>query len=95
MITILALTTFFNVNGVRENMPKVSYLSYIDICMVVCLVFAICCMFEFVDVVFLIQPGKEKLSIEMKKICRVVFPVIFVTFMILYCTIAKLSLVPA
>ena len=74
MITILALTSLFN--GVRANMPKVSYFSCIDIWMVMCLFFVICCMFEFVTVVFLIQLGKEKLSIEIEKICRVDFPVI-------------------
>ena len=82
MLTILSLTVMFG--HVRQNMPKVSYLSYVDIWMVMCLVFVNCCMLEFVAVVFLNQLGKEKISVETEKMCRIVFPIIFVIFTILY-----------
>ena len=82
MTTILTLTVMFN--RVRQNVPKVSYVSYIDIWMVMCLVFVNCCMFEFVAVIFLNKLGKEKLSVDTETNCRIVFPIIFVMFTIFY-----------
>ena len=82
MITILTLTVMWG--SCRENVPKVSYLTYVDIWVVMCLVFVNFCMFEFVAVALLNQLGKERTSVKMEKMCRIVFPVIFVMLTILY-----------
>ena len=82
MTTILTLTSMFN--GVRQYVPKVSYVSYLDIWMLMCLIFVSCSMFEFVFVIFLDKLGREKLSHKTEKACRVVFPTFFIIFNLLY-----------
>ena len=42
-------------SGVKQNVPKVSYLSYLDVWMVTCLVFVNLCMFEFILVTVLVK----------------------------------------
>ena len=82
MTTILTLTAMFN--GVRQNVPRVSYVSYLDIWMVMCIIFVNSCMFEFVVVTFLTKLGREKLSNKTEERCRIVFPTIFCFFNLFY-----------
>ena len=39
----------------KQNVPNVSYLSYLDVWMVTCLVFVNLCMFEFILVTVLVK----------------------------------------
>ena len=60
MTTILTLTAMFS--GIRHAVPKVSYISYIDIWMVMCLIYVNFFMFEFVLVAYLRSIKRETLS---------------------------------
>ena len=82
MTTILTLTAMFS--GIRHTVPKVSYISYIDIWMVMCLIYVNFFMFEFVLVAYLRSIKREALSRLVEKRCRVIFPLSFFLFNILY-----------
>lgn len=75
MTTILTLTAMLRLaippspmpsrfvhSGVRQNVPKVSYVSFLDVWMVTCLVFVNSCMFEFILVTALVNRGLERLG---------------------------------
>ena len=49
-------------------MPKVSYVSFLDVWMVTCLVFVNSCMFEFILVTALVNSGQEGLGDRVRKI---------------------------
>ena len=61
----------------RQNVPKVSYVSFLDVWMVTCLVFVNGCMFEFILVTALVNRGMEGLGDKVtnieKYICISVF----------------------
>ena len=82
MTTILTLTAMFS--GVRHSVPKVSYISYLDIWMLMCLIFVNLFMFEFVCVVFLKASKKEIVSQTFERKARLLFPVAFVLFNVIY-----------
>ena len=82
MTTILTLTAMFS--GVRGSVPQVSYISYLDIWMVICLIFVNAFMFEFVLVVHLISIDMEIFSQVVERKCRVLFPILFIIFNVLY-----------
>ena len=82
MTTILTLTAMFS--GVRHTVPKVSYISFLDIWMVICLLYVCFFMFEFILVVYLKSIKKEEASKYVEKKCRVVFPLTFLIFNVLY-----------
>ena len=84
MTTIMTMTTMFS--GVRETVPKVSYITLLDIWMVMCLIFANLYMFEFILVVYLHTSKREDISGFVEKVCRVIFPFAFLIFSILYWT---------
>ena len=84
MTTIMTMTTMFS--GVRETVPKVSYITLLDIWMVMCLIFANLYMFEFILVVYLNTSKREDISGFVEKVCRVIFPFAFLIFSILYWT---------
>ena len=82
MTTILTLTAMlrsaitpsplkpsrFVCSGVRQNVPKVSYVSFLDVWMVTCLVFVNSCMFEFILVTALVNRGLEGLGDKVRKL---------------------------
>ena len=82
MTTILTLTAMFS--GVRHSVPKVSYISYLDIWMVMCLIYVNLFMFEFVFVVYLKSIKKEATSKTFERRCRILFPITFLIFNLLY-----------
>ena len=82
MTTILTLTAMFS--GVRGSVPQVSYISYLDIWMVICLIFVNAFMFEFVLVVHLISIDMDNVSHVVERKCRVLFPILFIIFNVLY-----------
>ena len=82
MTTIMTMTTMFG--GVRESVPKVSYITLLDIWMVMCLIFVNLFMFESILVVYLHSNKKEYCSIIVEKVCRILFPIAFIMFSILY-----------
>ena len=82
MTTILTLTAMFS--GIRHSVPKVSYITFLDIWMLTCLIFVNFFMFEFVFVVYLKSIKRETISRKFEKRCRVLFPVLFIVFNIMY-----------
>ena len=82
MTTILTLVALYS--GVRQAVPKVSYISYLDIWMVACLFFTSFCILEFVIVIWLIRLGKEDLAEVIERYSRYLFPVVFIVFCLIY-----------
>ena len=58
MTTLLTLTAMFS--AVRQNVPKVSYISYLDIWMLTCMMFVFSCIMEFIVVTALTKFGQKK-----------------------------------
>ncbi len=56
MTTLLTLTAMFG--AVRQEVPRVSYVSFLDIWMVACILFVFACILEFTVVCALIRAGK-------------------------------------
>merc|ERR1719419_449983 len=52
MTTLLTLTAMFS--AVRQNVPKVSYVSFLDIWMLICMLFVFSCILEFIIVTVLL-----------------------------------------
>merc|ERR1711892_529619 len=57
MTTLLTLTAMFS--AVRNNVPKVSYVSYLDIWMLLCMIFVFSCIIEFILTTILLRSGKK------------------------------------
>ena len=58
MTTLLTLTAMFS--AVRQNVPRVSYISYLDIWMLTCMIFVFSCIMEFIVVTALSKFGHKK-----------------------------------
>ena len=99
MTTILTLTSMFggvrhNVPKVCTALTfafpllhrdwQVSYVSYLDIWMVMSLTFVNIFMFEFVFISFLIHTSREKLAARVEHWCRVLFAAVFLVFNLCY-----------
>ena len=82
MTTILTLTAMFS--GVRHHVPEVSYISYLDMWMVMCLVFVNFFMFQFVLVIYMKSIKKEDIGRSIEGQGRIFFPILFILFNILY-----------
>lgn len=78
MTTILTLTAMFS--SVRQNVPKVSYISVLDIWMLICMIFVFSCMAEYIVVTSLIRGGNKKRAETVESVCKIVFPIVFLVF---------------
>lgn len=45
---------------VRQNVPRVSYISYLDIWMLLCMLFVFSCILEFIMATALLRTGKKE-----------------------------------
>ena len=63
---------------------QVSYVSFLDIWMVTCIVFVNLFMFEYVLVIFCKDNGNEKLSRTVESRARILLPLCFLAFNTLY-----------
>ena len=63
---------------------QVSYVSFLDIWMVTCIVFVNLFMFEYVLVIFIKENGNEKLSRRVESRARILLPLCFLAFNTLY-----------
>ena len=88
MTTLLTLVTMYA--NVRQNTPEVSYITFLDIWMLFCLIFVISCMFEFILVLFFNKLEKEIVSERFEIICRIVFALFFF-FALIFWTMLILS----
>ena len=51
---------------VRQNVPRVSYVSLLDIWMLVCMIFVFACILEFIVITVYIRSGKKILGEKVK-----------------------------
>ena len=51
---------------VRQNVPRVSYVSLLDIWMLVCMIFVFACILEFIVITVYIRSGKKMLGEKVK-----------------------------
>jgi hypothetical protein len=82
MMTLLTLTTMFGME--REHVPKVSYITFLDIWMVTCMAFVFITMVEFVVVNYLYRVKKTASGEFVEKLMQVLMPLCFIIFFILY-----------
>ena len=79
MTTLLTLVSMYS--GVRQSTPDVSYVSYLDIWMMICLLCVISFIFEFIIITHLInkQLYPEESFEKFETWFRILFPVCFLT----------------
>merc|ERR1711997_1329224 len=97
MTTLLTLTAMFS--SVRQNVPRVSYVSLLDIWMLVCMIFVFSCILEFIVVTSLSKFGQKKRGErtpdlkyyehqqqlqKFELVSKIMLPVLFVLFNSIY-----------
>lgn len=82
MTTLLTLIAMFS--SVRQNVPKVSYVSYLDIWMVVCIFFVFYCIVEFVIVTVMVRNQFKRAAKILEYTSRATVPFVFIFFNIVY-----------
>merc|ERR1719209_1039175 len=82
MTTLLTLTAMFS--SVRQNVPRVSYISLLDIWMLVCMIFVFSCILEFIVVTVQIRSGKKALGERFERVAKLVIPLAFLAFNLAY-----------
>ena len=89
MTTMLTLTAMFG--AVRQHVPKVSYITLLDVWMVVCILFVFFCIGEFILVSALLKRGHSDRSEMADKSCRIVIPIMFAVYNAIYWPILLLT----
>ena len=84
MTTLLTLTAMFG--ATRQNVPKVSYISYLDIWMLTCIIFVFGSMIEFTVVHHLHRRNNSVRANSVERLMRIIIPTIFIGFNIIYWT---------
>eukprot|EP00095_Tigriopus_kingsejongensis_P012268 maker-scaffold394_size185225-snap-gene-0.24 protein:Tk12268 transcript:maker-scaffold394_size185225-snap-gene-0.24-mRNA-1 annotation:"glycine receptor subunit alpha-2" len=82
MMTMLTLMAMFS--GVRQNTPKVSYISFLDIWMIMCVLFIFMVLIEFSIVSALIRRGKRNIADIIEKVGLVLIPSLILIFNLAY-----------
>ncbi|TRY74426.1 hypothetical protein TCAL_05021, partial [Tigriopus californicus] len=82
MTTLLTLTAMFA--AVRSNVPRVSYVSFLDIWMFVCIVFVFLVIIHFIIVIMLLRLDRVKSANALEKLGAILIPVAFFSFNLLY-----------
>ena len=83
MTTLLTLTTMFS--SVRSKVPHVSYLTYLDYWMLLCMLFVCVSIGEFIIAIILTKEGKdEKFVAKVRKIFKIVLPLAFILSNVVY-----------
>jgi len=91
MTTLLTLTAMFS--SVRQNVPRVSYISLLDIWMLVCMIFVFSCILEFIVVTSQIRSGKKHRGEMVETTGKILIPILFVTFNAIYWPIVLIKYV--
>ena len=89
MTTLLTLTAMFG--ATRQNVPRVSYISYLDIWMVTCIFFVFASMIEFTIVHSLYRSNQRSRADYVERLMRIVIPIIFIGFNLFYWTLLATS----
>lgn len=82
MTTLLTLTAMFG--SVRSSVPRVSYISLLDVWMFMCIVFVFIVIIHFVVVISLLRYGHKKTAEAVEIIGALLVPILFVTFNVFY-----------
>merc|ERR1719342_130974 len=82
MTTLLTLTAMFS--SVRQNVPKISYISFLDIWMLVCMLFVFSCIVEFIIATIFHRIGKKNRGEMVESVSKILLPILFFTFNICY-----------
>ena len=82
MTTLLTLTAMFG--SVRSNVPRVSYISLLDIWMFMCIVFVFLVIIHFVVVISLLRYGHKTMAEVVEIVGALIIPLLFVTFNVFY-----------
>ena len=89
MTTILTLTAMFG--AIRHSVPKVSYVSFLDIWMLTCMLFIFLCILEFVVVTCFIRANNKRRGEQVESACKLALPVWFFAFNCIYWTVLLLT----
>lgn len=82
MTALFTLTAMFA--SVRQQVPKVSYVTLLDGWMLMCIVIVFCCLAEFILVTHLYSMKKDKLAVKSEFYSRILVPVMFLLFNLVY-----------
>lgn len=82
MTTLLTTTAMFA--AVRQSVPRHSYVTLLDIWMVSVMFFIFTIMLEFIIANVLCQRGRKELAAKIDASMRIVYPVTFLFFNVLY-----------
>jgi len=82
MTTLLTLTAMFS--SVRQSVPRVSYISFLDIWMLFCMIFVFSCILEFIITTIFIRAGRKGDADRFEFVCKIVLPLIFLLFNLCY-----------
>merc|ERR1711997_773188 len=84
MTTLLTLTAMFG--SVRSNVPRVSYVSLLDVWMFMCIVFVFIVIIHFVVVISLLRSGWKKTAVFVERSGAAIIPLLFISFNAIYWT---------
>ena len=82
MLTFLALTTMSS--SVKNSLPQVSYMTYMDIWVVTCLLFVFSTNILSIIEIAMLKSGKEQSGAKLSKMSKIIIPILFVVFNTFY-----------
>ena len=82
MTTLLTLTAMFG--AVRSNVPRLSYVTLLDVWMFMCIVFVFLVIIHFVLVISLHRYGKKGIADKVEQLGIVSIPLLFGGFNCIY-----------
>ena len=82
MTTLLTLIAMFG--ATRKDAPKVSYVSYLDVWMLACIIFVFGSMVEFIMVQRLLKASQRKKAERLECSMRVMLALVVVGFTVIY-----------
>ena len=82
MMTFLTLTTMNS--SVRNSLPQVSYMTFMDIWVITCLLFVFFTNMVSIIEIVMLKSGKDSMGKKFNLICKILIPVFFVIFNTVY-----------
>ena len=82
MTTLLTLTAMFG--AVRSNVPRVSYVSLLDVWMFMCIVFVFIVIIHFIIVICLLRYGHKRAAGILETFGAMIIPLLFLGFNLAY-----------
>ena len=84
MTTLLTLSAMFD--STRHSVPRVSYISFLDIWMVTCIVFVFGSMIEYTIVHSFYKSNQKFRADSLERLMKIAIPFLFLGFNIFYWT---------